>query len=83
MPLQSNNSVTDAGVEALCAALQFNDSLQELSLRGNAATDKSVGTLLAALASNRALLSVDFTDTRCSERALALLAELIIVKKQS
>lgn len=82
LPLQSNNSVTDAGVEALCAALQFNDSLQELSLRGNAVTDKSVGALLAALATNRALLSVDFADTRCSDRALALLAELIIVKKQ-
>ena len=80
--VQSNNRVTDVGVEALSAALKFNESLQDLSLRGNMVTDTGIGALLATLGFNTELISVDLRDTRCSERAMALLAELIFVKKE-
>ncbi len=68
-------------MDALCSALRCNDSLQDMSLRGNAVTDKGVGALLAALGFNTALISIDLGGARCSERALDLLTELIIVKR--
>ena len=80
-PLQSHNGITDAGCEALAAALHCNDTLQDLSLRGNTVTDTSVGALLTALGFNTALVAVDLCETQCSVRALQLLAELILVKK--
>ena len=72
--------MTDLGVEALSAALHHNDCLQDLGLRGNVVTDRGVRALLTALGFNTALISVDLSQTRCSDRALALLAELILVK---
>jgi hypothetical protein len=67
-------------MDALAAALRRNDSLQELGMNGNAITDKGLGALLTALGFNTALISVDLGETLCSERALDLLAELIVVK---
>ncbi len=69
-------------MEALSAALKINESLQDLSLRGNMVTDRGIAALLAAMGFNTVLISVDLRETRCSERAMALLAELIFVKKE-
>ena len=80
MCLQSNNHLTDIGAEAVCAALHCNTSLQDLSLRGNFVTDRGVGAMLTALGFNAALICVDMSETQCSERARALLAELILAK---
>ena len=68
-------------MDALCGALRCNDCLQDMSLRGNAVTDKGVGVLLLALGFNTALISMDLGGTRCNQRALELLTELIIVKR--
>jgi hypothetical protein len=38
--------------------------------------------MLTALGFNAALICVDVSETQCSERALALLAELILAKKR-
>ncbi len=54
-----------------------------MSLCGSRVTDTFVGALLAALGCNTALLHVDLGDTACSQRALQLLAELILVKKDA
>ncbi len=68
-------------MEALSAALRENDCLQDLGLNGNAITDKGLGALLAALGFNATLISVDLGKTRCSERAMDLLTELVVVKR--